>query len=125
MPGGRLDWIILGIGVNVASHPADTPYPATSLAAAGGSAGPSELLARFAARFVAWHAVWTREGFGPIWHAWLARAAGLGEAITVRLPQETLQGRFADLDDTGILWVELAGGRRRAVATGDLYFPAG
>jgi hypothetical protein len=43
----------------------------------------------------------------------------------VRLPQETLQGRFADLDDTGILWVELAGGDRRAVATGDLYFPAG
>lgn len=125
MPGGRLDWIILGIGVNVASHPADTPYPATSLAAAGGSAGPSELLARFAARFVAWHAVWTREGFGPIRQAWLARAAGLGETITVRLPQETLEGRFADLDDTGILWVELAGGGRRAVATGDLYFPAG
>lgn len=124
-PAGRLDWIILGIGVNLASHPSDTPYPATSLAAAGGNAGPAELLAAFAERFLAWHQTWTERGFAPIRAAWLARAAGFGEPITVRLPQETLEGRFADLDDTGILWVELAGGTQRAVATGDLYFPAG
>lgn len=124
-PGGRLDWIILGIGVNLASHPTDMLYPATSLAAAGGGAGPAELLSVFARRFVHWHPLWQGQGFRPIREAWLRRAAGLGEPITVRLAQETLEGRFADLDDTGILWVELAGGGRRAVATGDLYFPAG
>ena len=34
---GLLDWVVIGIGVNVASHPPDgeTMYPATSLAAEG------------------------------------------------------------------------------------------
>jgi BirA family biotin operon repressor/biotin-[acetyl-CoA-carboxylase] ligase len=123
---GKLDWIILGIGVNMASHPADMPYPATSLGAAGSRAEPAELLGGFARRFTGWHELWRRRGFAPVREAWLAHAAGVGEAITVRLPQETLEGRFADLDDTGILWIELAGGGgRRSVATGDLYFPAG
>jgi len=124
-PDGSLDWIILGIGVNLASHPTDMPYPATSLAAAGSRAGPAELLGGFAARFVRWYERWKSAGFHPVREAWLARAAGLGEPITVRLPRETLEGRFADLDETGILWLELAGGGRRAVATGDLYFPVG
>lgn len=121
--GGRLDWLILGIGVNVATHPADTPYPATSLAAAGATASAADLLAALADAFVAWHETWQDRGFAPIRAAWLDRAAGLGEPIRVNLSQGSLEGRFADLDETGILWIELPGGGRRAVATGDLYFP--
>ena len=34
----RLDHLILGIGVNVVAYPTDLPYPATSLAACGGTA---------------------------------------------------------------------------------------
>ena len=33
--GGALDWIVLGIGINIVSAPADTVRPATSLAAHG------------------------------------------------------------------------------------------
>lgn len=120
---GRLDWLILGIGVNVLSHPPDTPYPATSLKAAGSSARADDLLAALADAFVAWHETWRDRGFGPVRAAWLDRAAGLGEPIRVNLAQGSLEGRFADLDETGILWLDLPGGRRRAVAAGDLYFP--
>ena len=35
---GSAAWLVLGVGINIAGHPADTEYPATSFAAAGGTA---------------------------------------------------------------------------------------
>ena len=52
---------------------------------------------------------------------WLQRAKGLGEAIEVRLDNETLSGTFADLDDDGALILEVEGGGRRRITAGDVY----
>ncbi len=45
-------------------------------------------------------------GFATIRADWLARAAGLGERIRVRLPERELSGRFHGLDAAGRLQVE-------------------
>ena len=116
--------VIIGIGVNIASHPADTPYPATSLHRAGAAgATPAIVLQAFAERFERWHEAWRAAGFAPVRDRWLASARGLGEPIEVRLERETLQGLFSDLDETGALMLDLGKGRRRPVTTGDLFFP--
>jgi BirA family biotin operon repressor/biotin-[acetyl-CoA-carboxylase] ligase len=122
-PGGRMAWVILGIGVNVASFPADTPYRATSLSAAGGPADPGLLLAGFARRFPECYDSFRREGFEPIRKVWMERAAGIGQPIEVRLEQETVAGRFSALDGDGRLWLELADGSRRSFTAGDVFFP--
>lgn len=120
---GSLAWLVVGIGVNVASHPADTAWPATSLAALGvGAVGLETLLSDILAEFQRQMARWLSEGFAPIRAAWLARAYGLGKDVGVRLPRETFRGRFVDLDRDGVLLVETASGRRR-VAAGEI-FPA-
>ena len=62
--------------------------------------------------------------FDTIRAEWCARAAHLGQTIEVRLPDETLNGRFADLDADGALVLEGAGGVRR-IAAGDVHFPGG
>jgi BirA family biotin operon repressor/biotin-[acetyl-CoA-carboxylase] ligase len=120
---GSLAWAILGIGVNVRSFPTDTPYRATGLAAAGGPDDPALLLGAFAERFLECYDSFRREGFAPIRQAWLARAAGIGEPIEVRLERETVPGRFAALDETGRLWLDLPDGGRRAFTAGDVFFP--
>jgi BirA family transcriptional regulator, biotin operon repressor / biotin---[acetyl-CoA-carboxylase] ligase len=121
--GGGLDFVILGIGVNLVSAPRDVEYPATSLAAQGYPAiTPAALLEAFAARFVYWTERWRTEGFGPVRTAWLERAGGIGEAIRVRLEKLTLDGRFLDLDEDGALVLEGSDGRRR-IAAGEV-FPA-
>jgi BirA family biotin operon repressor/biotin-[acetyl-CoA-carboxylase] ligase len=120
---GTLAWLIVGIGVNVASHPSETAWPATSLAALG--AAPVELedlLRDIVAALEAETGRWLREGFAPIRAAWLARAYGLGGTVGVRLPKERLSGRFVDLDRDGVLLLETAQGPRR-VAAGEI-FPA-
>ena len=122
--GGVAEAVVLGIGVNVASFPAEVPYPATSLAAAGATAGVAEVLERLAARLAAWYARWRGEGFAPVRERWLDVAAGLGEAIEVRLEHEVLKGRFETLDTGGALALLLPGGARRLVAAGDVFLPA-
>jgi BirA family transcriptional regulator, biotin operon repressor / biotin---[acetyl-CoA-carboxylase] ligase len=121
--GDKPDFVVLGVGVNLASSPRDTPYPATSLAEEGAPGiAPAAMIAAFIRRFAEWLALWREAGFGPIREAWLARAIGLGEAIQVRLERDTLDGRFLDLDQDGALMLGLPGGSRRITA-GEI-FPA-
>lgn len=119
--GDRPDFVVLGMGLNLASSPRDTPYPATSLTAEGAPGiAPQTMIAVFLVRFAAWLRRWREEGFTPIRHAWLSRAAGLGGPIQVRLERDTLDGRFLDLDDDGALMLGLPGGNRR-IAAGEVF----
>jgi BirA family biotin operon repressor/biotin-[acetyl-CoA-carboxylase] ligase len=118
-----IDWLVVGVGVNIASHPPDTPYPATSLQHEGFDSAPAAVLEAFAERFESWHEIWCDSGFGRIRDRWLVSARGLGEPIEIRLERETLHGRFSDLDETGALMLDMGSGGRRPVTTGDLFFP--
>ena len=121
--GDRPGFVILGVGVNLASSPRDTPYPATSLAEEGApGVAPSMMAAAFIRHFAGWLTTWRQGGFAPIRAAWLARAMGLGEPIQVRLERDTLDGRFLDLDDDGALLLGQPEGTRR-IAAGEV-FPA-
>jgi BirA family biotin operon repressor/biotin-[acetyl-CoA-carboxylase] ligase len=110
-------WVVLGVGVNIAHAPRGTETPATSLVEEGAAEVTVEaVLDRFARGFLVWANRWLEDGFAPVRAAWLRRAEGIGEAIRVRLPNETLEGRFADLDASGALVLETASGRRLVTA---------
>jgi BirA family biotin operon repressor/biotin-[acetyl-CoA-carboxylase] ligase len=116
-------WLVLGMGVNLAHAPADTPYPAISLRAAGlASLTVEGLLEALAGRLAEWYGRWQAEGFAPVRAAWLGRATGLGEPIEVRLERQSLQGRFVALEEDGSLSLELPQGERRRVTVGDVFF---
>ena len=114
--------VIIGIGVNVASHPEGTPYPAAYLKQRQPQASVEALLAALGDAWVDRFSAWSLPGgFGPIRKAWLERAAFLGETVTLRLPEGPVSGIFADLDATGRLLLDTEGGRR-TIDAGDLYF---
>jgi BirA family transcriptional regulator, biotin operon repressor / biotin---[acetyl-CoA-carboxylase] ligase len=122
--GAKVTAVVLGMGVNVASHPADTPYRATSLQACGAAMTVEALLEALASRLLHWYRRWQGEGFAAVRARWLDFAEGLGGPIEVRLDGSTLKGRFAALDGTGALDLELADGRHRLVTAGDVFYPA-
>jgi BirA family biotin operon repressor/biotin-[acetyl-CoA-carboxylase] ligase len=100
----------IGIGVNCAHHPDDTPYPATDLAAAGAHVTPGQAFSALASAMQRRLAEWKRgEGFSSIRAAWLTRVAGLGQPIQVRLPERELTGRFGGLDEAGGLLLAQSG----------------
>jgi BirA family biotin operon repressor/biotin-[acetyl-CoA-carboxylase] ligase len=103
--------VAIGIGVNCAAHPGDTPYPATDLAAAGALATPTHVLEALARTMNSRLEQWRRgEGFAAVRTDWLKRAAGLGQDIRVRLPERELSGRFQGLDEMGRLLLQAANG---------------
>lgn len=123
--GGRLDWMAIGIGVNLATAPGPESLrpggtPATSVVAEGGRPTPPETaLAGLAAAMARWQGIHAAEGFAPIRAAWLARAEGLGRPVAASAGSETLRGTFEDMDDMGrlVLW---DGAQRRRLAAADL-----
>jgi len=120
--GSAVDFVIVGIGVNLIAHPDGVAFPATDLAAAGaGTIDPDAFLIWLAACFLARHEEWQHRGFAATRAAWLERAAGLGGDIAVELPGERLTGRFATIDPSGALVLE-AGGTARTISAGDVHF---
>ncbi len=118
---GRAAWVVIGTGVNLASCPGDTPWPATCLAREGFPAlTPQAVLEGYLAALDRWLGRWQRTGFGAVRQAWLARAFRLGGQIRLGLERGELRGRFLDLTDTGSLLLEQAGGRRREIAAGEV-----
>lgn len=121
--GGHLDWVIIGCGINITTHPELARGRATSLMAEGASPlTPETLLANLVLALHGGIARWQTNGFAPVREAWLASAHGIGRPIEVRLPGETLRGTFAALDESGALKLELAGGGQRLVTGGEVYF---
>ncbi|MBW8726257.1 MAG: biotin--[acetyl-CoA-carboxylase] ligase [Inquilinus limosus] len=124
-PDKTVDWIVAGIGVNVAHHPALADYNATSLHAAGAQEATVEaLLERLAAALDRRLAEWRAGGFDATRAAWLERAVGLGARIKVRLETETLEGVFEQIDPSGALILRTDTGRH-SITAGDVFFGRG
>ena len=120
---GDLEWLVVGTGVNIESFPENADYAATCLHAEGvDGINEAKLLEIYCLRFLAWYVTWKKLGFGPVRQAWLRRARGLGEPVTVRLPNETIEGTFEAMDEDGALILNVDGAQRRILA-GDI-FPA-
>lgn len=113
--------VVVGTGVNLASHPGDVDRPATSLAAEGAPGiSPESLLECYLGRF----ARWRDEAWGRVLERWRGLAYGLGAPLRIRLGAGETAGRFAGIDGDGALLLELPGGARRRVTAGEA-FPAG
>jgi BirA family transcriptional regulator, biotin operon repressor / biotin---[acetyl-CoA-carboxylase] ligase len=114
--------VVIGIGVNCEHHPADTPYPATNLALADANISAETLFAALSGTMVERLTQWHRgSGFAAVRADWVARAAGFGVDMRVRLPDRELLGRGETLDDQGRLLLRLADGSVQAIAAGEVF----
>lgn len=121
-PKTQVQWVVVGVGINVESHPEDTAIPATSLKEAGVEIISAKIvLSRFIYNFIQQYDLWMKKGFAPIRRLWLEHAYGLEKKLEVRLPNETFSGTFKGIDKTGRMEV-LVGGKKRLVSAGDVFF---
>lgn len=118
-------WVVVGIGLNIAAPPSGVlPYPVTGLnAVARQPTDRDTVLPELTESFVAARAVWRRSGLSATRDAVLARLAGLGEAVTIRLserPGDTIHGTLVGLDPSGYALVDTGETTPRAIAAGDV-----
>lgn len=116
------DAVIIGFGVNLASHPASLDRPTISIAGLGfGPPDPGVFCARLAEAFAHWLGIW-RVDAGDVMAAWEAAAHPRGTSLAVALGDgEHVDGRYDGLTPGGSLRLRLADGSIRAIHAGDVF----
>ncbi len=124
---GGAGWVSISIGMNLAGAPeaSSIGQAAASIAECTPAPTPSDAANLFKSSLAAHLITLEKQGFATIRRMWLERASGIGQAITVQLPNETLKGVFEGLSDDGSLIVRLPEGSERLITAGDVYFDAG
>jgi len=114
--------VAIGIGVNCQSHPARTAYPVTDLKAAGADVSAESLFESLSASMARRLGQWRRgAAFDAVRADWIARAAGMGGDMRVRLPGSEIFGRGEGLDERGRLLLRLADGSLEVIAAGEVF----
>ncbi|GEO86392.1 biotin--[acetyl-CoA-carboxylase] ligase [Ciceribacter naphthalenivorans] len=115
--------LVIGIGINITAKPGETAYPVTSLAENGATVSPPELFAHLFASMADILALWDEgKGVSRIVDLWRAAACGIGEKITVNLPDRSISGYFSGIDDKGMLILDRGAEGRMTIAAGDVFF---
>jgi len=119
---GRIDWLVVGLCVNVAGSPQTRDFWATSLhALEGGGISATQVLEDFARNFLAWINRWASGGFEPVRRAWIHRAEDLGRELVLEVAGDSLQGTFDDVDAAGRLVLALPEGGLRRVSVAEFF----
>ena len=119
---------VIGIGINCASSPQNTIYPATSMLEEGEKSSAQTVFTELTETFAKNLELWDRgNNFAAIRNKWLQHAIGIGKTITIKLPDKsgdeiTKTGIFATVDEEGYMMLELDNGVMTRISTADVFF---
>lgn len=120
--GSSVDWLVIGTGVNVRHHPANTRHPATNLLDAGLDVTVEQVLTAYLAAFAKWWTRWRRYGFQVVQTAWVARCLHRpGDELNLTEAGKVVPARYKGLSSDGTLVVMGPDGLEKHVASGELF----
>lgn len=112
------DRVVIGFGVNLASAPELPDRPCGSL---GGRVTPEAFAPLLAGSVTRLLDLWRKSEPSSLAQAWLARAHPVGTQLTVHSSSnETISGRFDDIQSDGALRLRLDDGHLEVVHAGDI-----
>jgi BirA family transcriptional regulator, biotin operon repressor / biotin---[acetyl-CoA-carboxylase] ligase len=117
------DAVVVGIGLNLVSHPKGLERPVTDLAALGARPPHPQAVGEILANaFAIWLDRWRMGGMRGVAQSWQKFAHPIGTALTATLPDGGIEeGLYAGLTDDGALQLRLADGSIRAIHAGDIF----
>lgn len=123
--GDNLEYLIIGIGLNVnvpeSAFPAPLKSQATSLLTAKGE--PISRVLLLAYILFAWEKLlefYPKQGFAPILNVWKKYASFLGSQVRVDTSSKTLEGEAIDVTMTGALRIQDIDSLIHEISTGDV-----
>ncbi len=119
---GKKPWVVVGVGINVDSHPPRTEFPATCLKDAGVELVSAKIiLSRFIHHFIECYNLWNTKGFAPIRKKWTTAAWGMEKRLSARLPDSIIEGICQGIDAKGSLLLKLDSGKQHQIHAGDVF----
>jgi BirA family biotin operon repressor/biotin-[acetyl-CoA-carboxylase] ligase len=119
--GDTVDHALVGVGVNVLDRGRDLPPGATTIQAATGVVvTPDDVVHGLLEHFADGYQAFVTADGRPSLDGWLARAALLGEVVTVEDAGRSRTGTYVGIAEDGSLLIEEPGYPVRKVVAGDL-----
>lgn len=121
----RINFIIVGIGINVNTPPENLPAELRETAAvlsieAGRTISRVKLVQTLLTEFELLYDEFRKEGFEPIRRRWKALSETLGTMVTVTFADQQVHGRAFDIDPDGALLIQKWNGNLERVVAGDV-----
>jgi BirA family transcriptional regulator, biotin operon repressor / biotin---[acetyl-CoA-carboxylase] ligase len=122
--GNIIDFVVVGIGINVnlkrEQYPEDIQSIATSLALeAGREISREELIISLYENFSKWYRKLLQNGFAPIKERWLALSPMIGKPVSVMFRDEAASGKATGLGEDGSLILLMDNHKTIHVSAGD------
>ena len=123
--GGKLDFVVIGVGLNVhqqvSDFPRDLRTSATSVAIeCGRPVRRARLLADVIAAIRDRYATFASEGFGPARKELLSLSSLIGKFTRVATGTGDIDGTAVDIDESGALVLRTESGHLRTIIAGDI-----
>lgn len=124
MSGNAIDFIVVGVGINVnlnrEQFPTDIQSIATSLAMeAGREISREELIISLYENLSKWYKELLQRGFGPIKEKWLSLSPMIGQTVSVLFREEAVSGKAIGLGEDGSLMLLTDKNETIQVSAGD------
>lgn len=116
----EIDFIVVGIGINVNTDPEDLPEGATALKKELNSEVSKVALAKKALKLLEERYLKIESDFSAIIDEWRNLTATLGKRVKVHTHTEQLEGQALDVDDNGGLILRLDSGFNKHILSGDV-----
>ncbi len=117
------DAVVVGIGLNLVSHPQELARAVTDLTALGARPlHPQAVVEILADTFAIWIGRWRMGGMRGVTQSWQKVAHPIGTALAANLPDGSVEeGLYVGLSEDGALQLRLADGSIRAIHAGDVF----
>ena len=124
MAEGAVDFVVLGIGINVNigydQFPPDIQDMATSLTMETGEVfSRQELIISLYQNLAKWYKQLRQHGFNAVQDKWLSLAPMIGENVQIMFREEAISGRAIGLNDDGSLILLTADDKEISISAGD------
>ena len=124
MSGQAVDFVVVGIGINVnlarEQFPQDIQEIATALAIeAGREISRPELIIRLYENMTKWYRELIQNGFASVRERWLNRSEMIDKTVSIVFHNEAVSGKAVGLDEDGSLILLTANNQKMSVSAGD------
>lgn len=114
--------VVIGSGLNLASHPGETTIPATHLSAHGAAVASDDAFYMLAQRTAHWLDIWADgQGWSDVRKAWIEHSFSPGTAISVTQGDRLREGYYAGIDEAGALLLDTGSEGLIRITAGDVF----
>ena len=121
----RINYMVVGIGINVNQDETDFPEDLRESAASlktesGRKIARVRLIQAALTEFERWYGIWLEQGFTPVLDSWKEMSISLNRQVRIHTPNKSWEGWAEDIDRDGALLLRLPGGELQRVISGEV-----